>query len=72
MTNDARQSYHAVPRILKPSDENSGLNSHDRTKKPAKNSNAERSNPTSHESDEEFVRYYLSRHRINVNVRQVH
>jgi len=58
MTNDARQSYHAVPRILKLGN--------------ATNVGSKRDPASNNEGDEDFVIKYLSNHRININVRQVH
>ena len=57
MTEDARQSYHAVPRIVLSE------------KVPKINLTNKQ---TSEESDLKFTEKYLSSHRINLNVRQVH
>lgn len=58
MTNDARQSYHAVPRIVE---------STSNDEKVPNIIDAETS-----QIDLKFTEYYLSNHRINVNIRQVY
>ncbi len=58
MTEDARQSYHAVPRRIVSSEKVTKINS----------TNIE----TSKDSDLKFTEKYLSSHRINLDFRQVH
>jgi hypothetical protein len=58
VTEDARQSYHAVPRRIVSSEEYTKINS----------TNIEKSE----DSDLKFTEKYLSSHRININVRPVH
>jgi len=62
MTNDARQSYHAVPRIV----ESTSVLSSNNEKVP-NIIDAETS-----QIDLKFTECYLSNHRINVNIRQVY